>query len=39
MPKHEYWQRHMARQDESGLTQRAYCERVRLKLPTFRYWK
>jgi len=37
--KHDYWQRHLRRHEESGLSQRAYCRREGLSLSQFSYWR
>lgn len=36
--KYEYWQRHLRRQKESGLSQRSYCDSEGLSLSKFYYW-
>jgi hypothetical protein len=37
MEKRQYWEGQIAAWQASGLTQRAFCERERLKRPTFDY--
>lgn len=37
--KRRYWQNHIEVQNESGLTQKAYCTQHQLKKGTFGYWK
>jgi hypothetical protein len=37
--KRQYWEGRIAAWQTSGLTQRAFCERERLKRPTFDYWR
>ena len=36
--KREYWQRHLNRQQDSGLSQRVYCRNEGLSLSQFSYW-
>lgn len=37
--KQEYWEKHYASYQKSGLSQRAYCKRNDLKYWTFNKWK
>ncbi|WP_419628885.1 IS66 family insertion sequence element accessory protein TnpA, partial [Thiolapillus sp.] len=33
-----FWQSHIAAWQQSGLTQKAYCEQQELRYSTFGYW-
>lgn len=37
--KQQYWQRHAARWQASGLSRRAYCAREGLAVSTFDHWR
>ena len=37
--KRDYWQRQFRRQQESGLSQRAYCRREGVSHSQFSYWR
>ncbi|WP_084511534.1 IS66 family insertion sequence element accessory protein TnpA, partial [Desulfatibacillum aliphaticivorans] len=37
--KRRFWEHHLARCRQSGLTQKAYCQKHGLKLHQFYYWK
>ena len=37
--KLHYWTEHIKQWQRSGLAQRAYCARERIKWPTFDYWR
>ena len=37
--RREFWQQHLGKQKESGLTAVAYCRQERLKAPQFYRWR
>ena len=37
--KHSFWQKHVRAWEASSLTQAAYCQRHRLSLASFGYWR
>ena len=37
--KYLFWQKHLRAWETSGLTQAAYCQRHRLSLASFGYWR
>lgn len=37
--KRAFWQQHHQQWQQSGLTQKAYCQQHELKLANFRYWR
>lgn len=37
--KSAYWQQHFSAWEQSGLSQREYCEQHDLKLANFAYWR
>jgi hypothetical protein len=37
--KRSLWEKHIDNWDKSGLSQRAYCDKQKLNLGTFTYWR